>query len=372
MPVANMGFSALDHAMMARAIQVAEQGRATATPNPFVGCVIVKHGRVIGEGFTRSGGRPHAEADALERCTESPAGATVYVTLEPCALHPDSRGPACSDLLIAAKVGRVVSALHDPYDGVDGRGHANLLRAGVTLETGLMAAAVRQQLRAFLHRVEHGRPFVTLKVAASIDGRTALASGESKWISSAEARRDVHLMRRDACAVLTGIGTVIADNPQLTARDVGCERQPRRILLDSRLDVSDSHHVLADKNVLVVTATGSADREQQLHMRGIRVLRAPVDARNGKVDLQAMMQQLGGEKLNALMVETGAKLNGSLLSAGVVDEIVAYLAPSILGDDARGLFAIPSLASLRDKIALQFTNVRQIGPDLKVTMKVKE
>lgn len=366
-----VNFSALDHAMMARAIQVAEQGRAIATPNPFVGCVIVKHDRVIGEGFTRAGGRPHAEAEALSNCTESPVDATVYATLEPCALHADSRGPACSDLLIAARVRRVVSALHDPYSGVDGRGHTNLRDAGITTETGLMATTVRQQLRAFLKRVETGRPFVTLKVAASIDGRTALANGESKWITSAEARRDVHRMRRDACAVMTGIGTVIADDPQLTVREVLCDRQPRRVLLDSRLEVRDDHHVLADANVTVITATGSITREEELMRQGVRVLRVPPEPAKGKADLALMMQALGGEKLNSLMVETGAKLNGALVHAQLVDEIVAYLAPAILGDDGRGLFAIPALASLQDKITLQFNDVRQIGPDLRVTMTPK-
>lgn len=365
-------FSAVDYAMMARAISVAERGRAVATPNPFVGCVIVKNSRVIGEGFTRAGGRPHAEADALANCVESPEGATVYCTLEPCALHAVSRGPACSDLLIAAKVSRVVSALHDPFEGVDGKGHANLEAAGIALEIGLMEAQVRQQLRAFLRRVTSGRPYVTLKVAASLDGKTALASGESKWITAAEARRDVHAMRRDSCAVLTGIGTVLADDPALTVREVACERQPLRVLLDSRLDIADGAKILQGGNTLVVTATGAESRADRLRQRGIEVARVPTEALKGKVDLPAMMQLLGARKLNSLMVETGAKLNGSLLAAGVVDEIVAYIAPSILGDHARGLFVIPPLAALRDKIALSFSDVRQIGPDLRITVRVSD
>ena len=365
-------FSATDYAMMARAISVAERGRAVATPNPFVGCVIVKRGRVIGEGFTRAGGRPHAEADALANCVESPEGATVYSTLEPCALHATSRGPACSDLLIAAKVSRVVSALHDPFEGVDGHGHAILDAAGVTLDIGLMEAEVRQQLKAFLRRVTSGRPYVTLKVAASLDGKTALASGESKWITSAEARRDVHSMRRDSCAVLTGIGTVLADDPELTVRDVACERQPLRVLLDSRLDVADGAKILHGGNTLIVTATGEESRAERFRQRGIAVARVATEAVKGKVDLSAMMQLLGARKLNALMVETGAKLNGSLLAVGVVDEIVAYIAPAVLGDDARGLFAIPQLASLRDKISFSFSDVRQIGPDLRITARVSE
>ena len=363
-------YSAVDYAMMARAIALAEQGRAVATPNPFVGCVIVKGGRIIGEGFTRAGGRPHAEADALANCTESAEGATVYCTLEPCAIHAQSRGPACSDLLVAAKVARVVSALHDPFDGVDGRGHANLARAGIAWDSGLMEAEVRRQLKAFLQRVAIGRPYVTLKIGASLDGRTALANGESKWITSDAARRDVHAMRRDHCAIMTGIGTVLADNPALSVRDVDCTRQPLRVLLDSRLDVADNATILADANVLVVTATGAEARVNALRQRGISVERVPTEAVKGKVDLSAMMRLLGSRKLNSVMVETGAKLNGSLLAVGVVDEIVLFVAPSILGDDARGMFAIEPLASLRDKMSLSFSDVRQIGPDLKITASV--
>ena len=365
-------FSAVDYAMMAHAIRVAERGRALATPNPFVGCVIVKRGRVIGEGVTRAGGRPHAEADALANCVESPEGATVYCTLEPCALHASSRGPACSDLLVVAKVARVVSALHDPFEGVAGRGHANLAAAGITLDIGLMESEVRLQLKAFLRRVTSGRPYVTLKVATSLDGRTALSSGESKWITSAEARRDVHAMRRDCCAVLTGIGTVLADDPELTVREVACERQPLRVLLDSRLDVADGAKILQGGNTLIVTATGEASRADGLRQRGVEVARVATESLKGKVDLLAMMQLLGARKLNSLMVETGAKLNGSLLTAGLVDEIVAYVAPSVLGDDGRGMFTIPPLAALRDKITLSFSDVRQIGADLRITARVSE
>ncbi len=366
----NAVFSALDYAMMARAIQVAEQGRAITTPNPFVGCVIVKHGRIIGEGFTQAGGRPHAEAVALANCRESPEGATVYSTLEPCVPHTHARGPACSDLLVEARVARVVSALHDPFDGVDGKGHARLQAAGIMLDIGLMEAQVENQLKAFLSRVRRGRPWVTLKVAASLDGKTALHNGLSKWITGADARRDVHAMRRDSCAVMTGIGTLLVDNPALTVRDVPCSRQPLRVLLDSRLDVTDDAQILQGGNTLIVTATGSEARAEQLRKRGVAVERVATEPVKGKVDLAAMMQLLGHKKLNAVMVETGAKLSGSLLQAGVVDEIVAYIAPSILGDDARGLFAIPALRDLADKIQLSFTDVRQIGPDLRITAKV--
>jgi len=365
-----MSFSAFDHAMMARALRLAERGRCIATPNPFVGCVIVKHGRILGEGFTQKGGRPHAEAMALEACDESPAGATVYSTLEPCVPHARSRGPACSDLLIAAKVARVVSALHDPFDGVDGAGHDRLRAAGIQVDIGLMEAEAARGLRAFLARVTRGRPWLTLKVAATLDGKTALANGQSKWITSAEARRDVHRLRAEACAVMTGIGTLFADDPELSVRDVPCERQPLRVLLDSRLDVAATARILQGGNVLIATAADNPDRERELIAGGAEVMRVPVEAVKGKVDLVRMMDQLAQRGLNQVMVETGAKLNASLLAAGLVDEIIAYIAPSIFGDSARGLFALPELTSLDQRTRLQIADVRRIGTDLRITAQV--
>ena len=366
-------FSAFDYAMMARALRNAERGRCIATPNPFVGCVIVKRGRIIGEGFTQKGGRPHAEAMALDACGQSmqgPEGATVYCTLEPCVRHARSRGPACSDLLIAAKVARVVSALHDPFDGVDGAGHDRLRATGIRVDIGLMEAEAARGLKAFLARVSRGRPWVTLKVAATLDGKTALANGESKWITSADARRDVHRLRAEACAVMTGIGTLLADDPELSVREVPCERQPLRLLLDSRLDVADTARILRGGNVLIATAADHPDRERELRAGGAEVMRVAVETVKGKVDLFRMMEQLAQRGLNHIMVETGAKLNASLLAAGVVDEIVAYIAPSIFGDSARGLFALPELKSLNERTQLQITDVRQIGPDLRVTAQM--
>ncbi len=365
-------FSATDHAMMARAIQLGELGRGIATPNPHVGCVITKQGRIIGEGFTQAGGRPHAEAMALSACTESPEGATIYSTLEPCAPHEKSRGPACADLLIEAKVARVVSALHDPFEGVDGKGHERLRDANIQLDIGLMAPQVGEQLKAFLARVSRKRPWITLKVAATMDGKTALLNGQSKWITSAESRRDVHLLRSKVCAVMTGIGTALADDPALTVRDVPCNRQPLRILLDGRLDVRDDMQLLRGGNSLIVTATGNEARAAELMTRGVDVMRIPTEAVKGKTDLVAMMHALAQyhRGLNHIMVETGAKLNASLLSAGVVDEIIFYVAPSILGDAARGLFALPELTDLKDKVELKFSDVRMVGPDLRITATV--
>ena len=369
-------FSATDHAMMAAALRIAEFGLGIASPNPHVGCVIVKQGRIIGSGFTQAGGRPHAEAVALDACTESPEGATVYSTLEPCSSHPKSRGPACSALLIAAKVARVVSALHDPFHGVDGAGHNNLREAGINVEIGLMEAQAAHQLKGFLKRVTAQRPWVTLKVAASLDGKTALKNGESKWITGDDARRDVHLMRSKACAVMTGIGTALADDPELTVRNLPAQyagkivRQPLRILLDSRLDVRNEMKLLQGGNTLIITATGSEQRVAELSTLGAEVIRVPTEAIKGKVDLPAMMKILAERPLNHIMVETGAKLNGSLLESGVVDEIVFYIAPSILGDAARGLFSMTELLRLKDKIDLKITDQRMVGADVRITAEV--
>ncbi len=307
---------------------------------------------------------------ALDACATSPEGATVYSTLEPCVPHARSRGPACSNLLIAAKVARVVSALHDPFDGVDGAGHTSLRAAGIQVDIGLMEAEAARSLKAFLARVTRGRPWVTLKVAATLDGKTALANGESKWITSADARRDVHRLRAEACAVMTGIGTLIADDPALTVRDVPCERQPLRVLLDSRLDVADSARILQGGNVLIATAANHPAREQALVAGGATVMHVAVEAVKGKVDLVKMMEQLAQRGLNQIMVETGAKLNASLLAAGVVDEIIAYVAPSIFGDSARGLFALPELKSLDERTRLHISDVRQVGSDLRITARV--
>ncbi len=358
--------------MMARAIQLGEQGRGIATPNPHVGCVITKQGRIIGEGFTQAGGRPHAEAMALDACTESPDGATIYSTLEPCAPHAKSRGPACSDLLIEAKVARVVSALHDPFEGVDGKGHERLRDANIRLDIGLMEVQVREQLKAFLARVSRKRPWVTLKVAATMDGKTALSNGQSKWITSAESRRDVHLLRSKVCVVMTGIGTALADDPALTVRDVPCNRQPLRILLDSRLDVRDDMQLLCGGNSLIVTSAGSESRAAELIARGVDVMRIATENVKGKTDLLAMMQAFASYRggINHIMVEAGAKLNASLLKANLVDEIIFYVAPSIFGDSARGLFALPELSNLQDKFELKFTDVRMVGPDLRITATV--
>ncbi|MBL8520278.1 MAG: bifunctional diaminohydroxyphosphoribosylaminopyrimidine deaminase/5-amino-6-(5-phosphoribosylamino)uracil reductase RibD [Betaproteobacteria bacterium] len=358
---------------MARAMALAEKGRTITSPNPFVGCVIVNGGCIVGEGFTQAGGRPHAEAEALAGAGARARGATAYVTLEPCSDRPHMRGPACANLLAEAGVARVVAAIGDPNPHIDGRGVARLAGAGIRVDIGLMEEAVRVQLRAFLARVTRGRPWVTTKIAASLDGRTALQSGQSQWITGPAARRDVHRLRSEACAMLTGIGTVKQDDPQLTVRDVPCTRPPWRVLIDPKLEVPDAARLLAGGKVLVATLDANGARADALRARGIEVLAVPADAaiaERRKLDLAALMRVLGGRGFNQVMVETGSRLNASLLGAGMVDEIVGYFAPSLLGDTAQGMFALPVLATLDAKMRLQVTDTRRIGEDWRVTAQV--
>jgi len=358
-----VSFSAEDHALMARAVALAARGRDTATPNPSVGCVIAKAGRVIGEGWHAKAGEPHAEAMALAACSQSPDGATVYVTLEPCSHH--GRTPPCADALAAARVGRVVAALEDPNPRVSGRGLARLREAGVRVETGLLADAARQVHRGFLARMSRGRPWVRLKSAASLDGRIALANGESRWITGEAARRDVHALRARSCAVLTGIGTVLRDDPELTVRHVPCSRQPRRVVVDSRLDLPSSAKILSGEPPLVVTVNENRARRAALEAVGAEVVVVPADG--AKTDLVAVARLLADRGFNDVMVETGAKLNGSLLRAGVVDEIVLYLAPLLMGDAAQGLFALPAFERLGEALRPRIVDVRAVGPDLRIT-----
>jgi diaminohydroxyphosphoribosylaminopyrimidine deaminase/5-amino-6-(5-phosphoribosylamino)uracil reductase len=362
-----VSFSAEDHALMARALVLASNGRNTATPNPSVGCVIAKAGRIIGEGWHARAGEPHAEAMALAACTQSPQGATVYVTLEPCSHF--GRTPPCADALLAARVSRVVSAIEDPNPLVRGQGHARLRAAGLRVETGLLAAQAGEVHRGYLARMARGRPWLRIKAAASLDGRIALANGESRWITAEAARRDVHALRARSCAMLTGIGTVLRDDPELTVRHVACTRQPRRVVIDSRLDLPASAKILAGDSTLVLTVNDDRERRAALEARGAEVLVVPAVGR--KTDLMAVARLLAERGCNEVTVETGAKLNASLLQAGVVDEIVLYLAPMLLGNAAQGLFALPEFEQLAQGIRLRVTDIRSVGADLRVTALVE-
>ncbi len=355
---------------MRRALALAEQAMFTTTPNPRVGCVIVQDERVIGEGFTQPAGQDHAEVQAMKDARargETLRGATAYVTLEPCSHY--GRTPPCAKGLIEAGVKRVIAAMEDPNPVVAGRGLAMLRDAGVDVRCGLLEQEAREMNIGFVARMTRGTPWVRLKVAASLDGKTALNNGASQWITGAAARADGHAWRARACAILTGIGTVREDDPSLTVREVQTTRQPLRIVVDSHLDISPAARVLADGNALVVCADGDAARVARLRDLGVEVLDLP--NANGKVELPALLRVLGERQLNEIHVEAGYKLNGSLLREHCVDELLAYFAPCILGD-AQGMFHLPALSSLDDKLTLRFTDVRTIDNDLRVMARLMQ
>ena len=349
---------------MALALELAARGMYTTTPNPRVGCVIVRDGEVIGAGHTQPAGQAHAEIMAM-RDAEARGidvrGATAYVTLEPCNHH--GRTPPCSDALVRAGLGRVVAAITDPNPLVAGQGMAKLAAAGIATESGLLADAAYEMNIGFFSRMRRGRPWVRLKVAASLDGMTALHSGESQWITGPEARADGHAWRARACAILTGIGTVKADDPQLNVRAVDTPRQPRRIVVDSKLEIDLGAKVLAGGGTWVVAAVANPEKEAALRAAGNDVIMLPNAA--GKVDLAALMQELGRREINELHVEAGSKLNGSLVREGCVDELLLYMAPCLIGD-AQGMFALGPLDRLDAKKCLQYHEVRQVGADLRI------
>lgn len=355
-------FSALDHAHMARALQLAALGLNTTTPNPRVGCVLVRDGAVVGEGWHRRAGEAHAEVHALRAAGEAARGATAYVSLEPCNHH--GRTPPCTEALIAAGVARVVAATDDPDPRVAGQGLQRLRAAGLQVESGLLAEAARELNIGFVSRMTRARPWLRLKVAASLDGKTALADGRSQWITGADARRDAHAWRARSCAVLTGIGTVKDDDPRLSVRDVPCERQPLRVVVDSRLETPPSARLLEGGGVLIACASVHAGRAAALAGRGAEIV--PLPNASGKVDLPALLRELGRRGVNEVLAESGFKLNGSLLREGCVDELLLYLAPGLLGDSGRGMFDLPPLPDLSAQQRLVWRELRQVGVDLRL------
>lgn len=358
-------FTEADRQHMARALELAERGLYTSTPNPRVGCVIVQAGTVVGEGWHERAGEPHAEVMALREAGERAAGGCAYVTLEPCVHH--GRTPPCSDALIAAGVGRVVAALEDPNPLVAGKGLEALGAAGIDTARGLCEAEARELNIGFVTRMSSGRPWVRMKIAASLDGRTALANGMSQWITGPEARRDGHHWRARACAVLTGIGTVKDDDPRLTVREVQSAREPVRVVVDSRLETPLAAQVLGP-GTLIAAALDDAQAAAALAARGAEVLVLP-DAQ-GKVDLAALMRELARRGMNEVHVEAGYKLNGSLLREGLVDELVLYFAPCLLGGEARGMFALPAIETLAGRRALELREVRSVGADVRMIARV--
>ncbi len=349
---------------MQLALQWAAKGMYTTTPNPRVGCVIVRDGVVIGAGHTQPAGQAHAEVMALRDAQargNDVRGATAYVTLEPCNHH--GRTPPCSHALVAAGLGRVVAAMTDPNPLVAGQGMATLAAAGIAVGSGVLADQAHEMNIGFFSRMQRGRPWVRMKSAASLDGMTALHNGQSQWITGEQARADGHVWRARACAILTGIGTVKADDPQLNVRAVDTPRQPRRIIVDSKLEIDPGARVLQGAQSWIVAAVPNEEKQALLRAAGHDIIILPNAA--GKVDLAALMLELGRRGINELHVEAGAKLNGSLIRAGSVDELLLYLAPCLIGD-GQGMFAMPALQNLDQKHQLRFHDIQQLGPDLRV------
>jgi diaminohydroxyphosphoribosylaminopyrimidine deaminase/5-amino-6-(5-phosphoribosylamino)uracil reductase len=349
---------------MELALQWASKGLFTTTPNPRVGCVIVKDRRIIGEGYTLPAGQAHAEVQALRDAAGKGfdvRGATVYVTLEPCSHH--GRTPPCADALIRSGVARVVAAISDPNPLVSGQGLAKLQAAGIEVSCGMLEKEAREMNIGFFTRMQHGKPWVRMKAAASLDGKTALHNGQSQWITSQAARNDGHWWRARACAVLTGIGTVNEDDPQLNVRAVDTPRQPRRIVIDSRLQINPAARILEGGGTWIVAASRDPEKEARLRDVGAEILLLP--NAQGKVDLPALMRELGQRQINELHVEAGFRLNGALIRQACVDELLLYLAPCLLGD-ARGLFDLEALDDLNSKRTLSFHDVSQIGADLRI------
>ena len=350
---------------MARALHLAQRGRLTTFPNPRVGCVIVRDGQIVGEGWHERAGEAHAEVYALGMAGARACGADIYVTLEPCSHH--GRTPPCVDAVIAAAPSRVIVAMRDPNPLVAGRGIAALQAAGIYVETGLMDTAARKLNRGFVSRMERGRPFVTLKLGASLDGRTATASGESRWITGAEARADVHRLRAEAGAVLTSSATVLADDPQLTVRGVHeTPRRPDRVVLDPQARVSRDARVWAPgaRRIWLV------GKEPVQRPDDVEVMLLPLTSIH-TLDLGAALTALGAAGINELLIECGPTLAGSLLEGRLVDELLIYLAPSLLGSEARGLANL-AVSQLDQRLRLRYTDVRHIGADLKITAAIEE
>lgn len=347
---------------MARALALAEQGVNTTTPNPRVGCVIVRDDRTVGEGWHSRAGEAHAEALALRQAGEAAQGATAYVTLEPCSHF--GRTPPCADALIAAGVSRVVVAMEDPNPLVSGRGLERLRASGIVTARGLLEHEARELNIGFNSRMTRGRPWLRLKAASTLDGKTALNNGVSQWITGPAARTDGHRWRARSCAILTGIGTVKEDDPQLTVRAIPCTRQPLRVLVDARLDVSLAARILQGEPIIIATACPDAEKAARLTDAGHRLLQIPNNG--GKVDLPALMSELGTLGLNEIHVEAGFKLNGSLLREGCVDELLLYLAPMLVGDAAQGLFNLAALTRLDTALRLDVRDLRRIGDDFRL------
>jgi diaminohydroxyphosphoribosylaminopyrimidine deaminase/5-amino-6-(5-phosphoribosylamino)uracil reductase len=390
-----MTFDADDHRQMARALQLAERGLHSTDPNPRVGCVLVRDGEVVGAGWHEKAGEPHAEAHALRDAGERARRATAYVTLEPCAHH--GRTPPCADALVEAGIARVVYAVGDPFPPVDGAGAARLRAAGIAVEEGCLRAQAEALNPGFLKRLRSGRPFVRVKLAASLDGRTALANGASRWITGEAARADVQRLRARSSAILAGARTVQLDGARLTVRDPALDlrgRRPLRVVLDPRLEVGTDAALFGEPGPVLIVTSGQAlerrgpagsssgaagttatPRNPSPEVASVEIAAVPAvaavplaPAATAALDLESVLDVLAKRQVNELLVESGPKLAGAFLAAGLVDELVLYLAPYLLGDDALPLARLPRLDEMTRRTEFRILDVRQVGGDLRLTL----
>lgn len=356
--------NAADLRHMTRALELARRGLFSTHPNPRVGCVIVKDGQVVGEGWHERAGEAHAEIVALAAAGAKARDATLYVTLEPCCHQ--GRTPPCTDALIAAGVRRVVAAMQDPSPQVAGSGFTQLRKAGIETSFGVLETEAQLLNRGFISRMTRGRPWLRIKLGMSLDGRIAAPNGESRWITGESAREDVHRLRAEAGAVMTGIGTVLADDPALNVRLPGEWAAPVRIVLDSRLRMPVSARMLAlpGRTVILTSASEGCDTGQALTGAGAELQHLPAVA--GRLDLRSALERLGRLQLNELLVEAGPTLTGALLEADLADELIIYLAPCLLGDRAPGIATLPQINTLAQRLPLHIDDVRAIGTDWRI------
>lgn len=361
-------FSPTDYAFMSTALRLAEKGLYSTTPNPRVGCVIVRNEQIVGSGWHERAGQPHAETNALNAAGEAARGATAYVTLEPCSHY--GRTPPCANALIDAGIARVIIAMEDPNPMVSGRGCALLEQAGITVQTGLLQAQAHALNVGFVTRMIHKKPWIRLKTAASLDGKTALNNGASQWITGEAARQDGHRWRARSCAIVTGIGTVKSDNPQLTVRHVQTFRQPKKVVVDSHLAIPLDAKLLQGEEVFIFTAN-SENQEKKAALGRLGAQVVVLSNAEGAVDLEKMMTMLATDfGMNEVLVEAGCGLNGALVNAGLVDEMVIFLAPHLLGDDAQGMMRLPELVRLEQKKALVIQDLRMVGQDIRIIARL--
>ena len=355
---------------MTRALQLAELGLYSTQPNPRVGCVIVKDDKIIGEGVHLKAGEPHAEVFALRQAGDQAKGATAYITLEPCSHQ--GRTPACSQAIINAGITKVITAMQDPNPLVAGSGLAHLQAHNIVVASGLMQAQAEALNPGFISRMTRKQPFIRCKIAVSLDGKTALNNGASQWITSEPARLDVQHWRARSCAILTGIGTVLADNPSMSVRDIATNRQPLKVIVDSQLQTPIDAKILRSENntggnVLIAFANDTHNKSAQLLNAGAQLLCVP--NKQNKVCLKTLLSHLAACEINEVLVEGGEGLNGALLAQNLIDELLIYYAPKLMGSTAKGMFALPAFRQMSQAVNLEIIDVRQIGLDIRLRAK---